>query len=315
MRPEKRLIVGIDFGVAFLDLSEPRPKVKVLGRWDLLQRLGVIFVPSRIGYNNGLPTCHEYVVYPEAELSSWTKLLLDGRVDDLEFAPKSMRESLGSGILHIPASLSPFLVVSDFLRYVCYHIGDQIPKVYPEDMRVFYIITVPAARSQATRDAMERAARGAGFGSAKGREHIIILSEPEAATLTMLSQKRAALQDGNGWLGDAYKVSQPRHHAIEAYHIHGDTLVYEVEVYECSLVTPPDRIDPRNQEVQKSTVVCNFNDLKLDEFSHRVVEGKFLYLLEAEVETTFTPAGRLLHFVMRSRGKEVGRAQLVLPTE
>lgn len=151
-------------------------------------------VPSRIGYDRGVPAGYGDGILPGAEVCSWTKLLLDRSVNSLEFADEAMREMLGSGTLHLPAALSPCYVISDFLRYVHHHASDHMPEIDREDTQVEYYFTVPATWSQETRGLLRSAAIGAQFERAQQRERVYVIDESEAATLSVLAQCQNALE-------------------------------------------------------------------------------------------------------------------------
>ncbi|KAG2412711.1 hypothetical protein HFD88_010268 [Aspergillus terreus] len=116
--------------------------------------------------------------------------------------------------------------------------------------------------------------------------------------------------------GESYSASMPHHASITIAHAHGKSLVYEIGIYECSLVNPQHRVDSDYHIARKGVIVCDFNERQnRSAYLYPVVAGQTLYTLRADVEVTFVPADRSLHLVVRSQGQEVGRGQVAVPAE
>lgn len=150
--------------------------------------------PSRIAYayeNAGLDeNVIGFEVTPGMLSSSWMKLALDGaargRYDDSDLARIE-----GRSMLRIPSNKTHQTVCADFLKGVYAMILDELSNqrlagVIASTPMEFWF-TVPAIWSDVAKADTRAAALAAGFGSRSG-DTIHLISEPEAAAISVLTQ-------------------------------------------------------------------------------------------------------------------------------
>jgi molecular chaperone DnaK (HSP70) len=119
---------------------------------------------------------------------AWTKLrlgkdTLSTQIDDAKF-----RELFRKGFCTLPPTKSAKQVVTDFLKGMYEYLVEELQS-HREGLYEFtpveFWITVPAIWTDAAKNATFQAAKDAGFG-ARGLDSVNIITEPEAAALTVM---------------------------------------------------------------------------------------------------------------------------------
>ncbi|RJE26439.1 hypothetical protein PHISCL_01240 [Aspergillus sclerotialis] len=132
-----------------------------------------------------------------AQLCSWSKLLLDRDAKPVQFDDSELQIVMRLGILQLPDGMEAVSVVADFLRHVHEYLSSLlIAHAYlPTD----FWFTVPAAWSENARTLMGEAMANAGFGE-RQQDRVLMMSEPEAAALAVISYPGNDLKPGDGLL-------------------------------------------------------------------------------------------------------------------
>ncbi|KAK7749083.1 hypothetical protein SLS62_008478 [Diatrype stigma] len=201
------LYIGIDFGTTFSGVTwlcheeessePPNPgDVQPVSRWpsNSAQNSDSFKVPSKIAFD---PTSGEafwgWAVPEELEPTAikWFKLLLLDQ-DDLEDRFKNSDHIKQARKMVSKLKKDPIEVISKYLELLWAHAISRIVKELGQRrvaaMPYHVVITIPAMWKDYTRDRMSRAAKMAHIldGRLCGETTLSFISEPEAATLTVL---------------------------------------------------------------------------------------------------------------------------------
>lgn len=146
-------------------------------------------VPSRLAYanENGFDIDKwGYAVESGMTIVQWFKLLLDSNTEKTDYDDPLLADSLGSGLMHLPAGKDALQVASDFLTYLREYAMEQLKNMTLqtaiEQTAIRVQVTTPATWSYSAREATRQAVKNAGFGSGE-RDEIVLIDEPEAAAL------------------------------------------------------------------------------------------------------------------------------------
>ena len=122
---------------------------------------------------------------------SWTKLLLNALPAETRRPGIDQGSMVDDSVQRIPPDKNPEQVCEDFLRELYTHmsacISKQLSSQILQSTPMDCWLTVPAVRSDRAQNATKAAAKAAGFGSRPG-DTISVISEPEAAALTVLKR-------------------------------------------------------------------------------------------------------------------------------
>jgi hypothetical protein len=170
-------------------------KIEVNTIWDYGGNSGK--APSAIAYaahNSGEEFKTEFKWGFEAQglkACLWTKLLLGKDLRSESVIKTSLRDLYGDWVLKTPAGKGPKEVVTDYLTglYACVEArlkarSEVAFKISPLEIWV----TVPAMWTDAAKSATREAVLAAGFGS-RPSDTVNLISEPEAAALTVMTQR------------------------------------------------------------------------------------------------------------------------------
>jgi hypothetical protein len=155
-------------------------------------------VPSKISYQNGSPRNWGYTVGLQEQSLHWFKLLLDsqneiGKGSDNVSGTIKQLEALGK---------SPEDATVDFLRLIWQYTKEDIKKIRGDDWADMYtlraVFTVPAIWSPHAQDKILKIAKRAGL-----PDNVSLVSEPEAAALAVLREKK---EEGELQAGDCFVV-------------------------------------------------------------------------------------------------------------
>lgn len=150
--------------------------------------------PTRIAYaEENTEKIHQtqwgFQVGPGLRSYSWTKLLLDKKVDLSEFDDPLLKNLYGGNILTLPTNKSAQDLCEDFLRELYNYTVTRLEKEL--DAQVFrrtpmeVWLTVPAIWTDEAQAATRDAALAAGFGS-RTHDTLRTIKEPEAAALAAM---------------------------------------------------------------------------------------------------------------------------------
>ncbi|KAF2624867.1 actin-like ATPase domain-containing protein [Macroventuria anomochaeta] len=199
------IVVGIDFGTTYSGVSWAinggKKTIRVVNDWP--NPVSTVAtsdkVPSALSYQDGQPYHWGYKVDLKEQSLSWFKLLLDPKNKIGQGSDKVM------GLIKQLATLnkSPEDVAADYLRLLWQYTKEDIRKHRGGDWEEIYkvraVLTVPAIWSPGAQDKTLKIARKAGL-----PDNISLVSEPEAAALAVLREKR---EDGEPLrVGDCFVV-------------------------------------------------------------------------------------------------------------
>jgi hypothetical protein len=150
--------------------------------------------PTRIAYahENSNKISHAqwgFQVGPGLRSYSWTKLLLDKKVDLTEFDDPLLKDLYGGNLLTLPVNKTAQDVCEDFLRELYKYTVQKLEKELSAEvfrrtpMEVW--LTMPAIWTDEAKVATRDAAMAAGFGS-RTHDTLSLIPEPEAAALAAM---------------------------------------------------------------------------------------------------------------------------------
>ena len=150
-------------------------------------------VPSKISYGteNGLGIDRwGYQVSVGTASYTWFKLKLDAHTKPTDFDNPLLQRAVDSSMALLPVGKTAMEVVTDYLGFLrAYFQGklrESMVGAPPEQAPCLIVATIPATWSASAREATRQAVRNAGFASRAGDE-IMMIDEPEAATLAVIS--------------------------------------------------------------------------------------------------------------------------------
>lgn len=132
-----------------------------------------------------------YQVLPGMTSSSLFKLKFDQSARPSKFDDPFLKAA--EALINIPPGKTAQTVAEDFLRCLYAHVMKALDSVFTEEMmsvtRILWVLTVPAFWSNQAKELTLQAARNAGITNTKYRrlDRIIVVTEPEAAALSVLS--------------------------------------------------------------------------------------------------------------------------------
>ena len=122
----------------------------------------------------------------------WTKLLLGKDTRSSQSQNSNLKELYGDGFCTLPLGKSAKDVVTDYLKGLYKYLIERLQK---HDEMIFRItpmefwFTVPAMWTDAAKTATIESAQAAGFGSRTAMDSVHIITEPEAAALSILTPR------------------------------------------------------------------------------------------------------------------------------
>jgi hypothetical protein len=170
-------------------------KIEVIRQWP--NGPGIVCkVPSIIAYENENEdeiSQDEWGYRVEGGVKAylWTKLLLGKDARSSDASNTEMSEIYGQGLCTLPAGKTAKEVCTDYLRGLYKYLVERLQKHDDHTYRITPIefwVTVPAMWTDGAKSATIEAAQAAGFG-AREMDSIHIITEPEAAALTVLMPK------------------------------------------------------------------------------------------------------------------------------
>lgn len=149
-------------------------------------------VPSQVSYLQNWPSRSPwgFLVTPEMQAYTWTKLLLDANLQRDEFTDEVLQKISHLGVMHLPPGKSAVHIIAVFLHRLFEHIVERLEIVIGhhdafQQTPVDLWFTIPASWSRDTRDLMHEAIKRAGL-TANPFVRIYTMPEPEAAALSVM---------------------------------------------------------------------------------------------------------------------------------
>lgn len=149
-------------------------------------------VPSQVSYLQNLPSRSPwgFLVTPEMQAYTWTKLLLDANLQRDEFGDEVLQKISHLGVMQLPPGKSAMDIIAIFLHRIFEHIVERLETVIGHhggfrQTPVDLWFTIPASWSRETRDLMHEAIKRAGLTSSPF-VRIYTMPEPEAAALSVM---------------------------------------------------------------------------------------------------------------------------------
>lgn len=174
-------------------------RINLVDQWPIFlnqdQTVSGLSTPSIVGRLQGQNYWGLMVKTESMETFSWTKLLLGEGLKTSEFNEPALSDALNLGIFDLPEGKSPEDVVTQYLREVYQHMHKWIMQNYFPELDttpIEFWITVPAVWSDKATAATRRVARFAGFGQRQQDSLSVLVTEPEAAAMGVLSQSEYA---------------------------------------------------------------------------------------------------------------------------
>ncbi|OJD15098.1 hypothetical protein AJ78_04615 [Emergomyces pasteurianus Ep9510] len=264
--PERRLIIGIDFGTTYsagvaMAHSNAEPgDIEVIKEWPGNFEVR-IKVPSTIAdrINNSEFRQWGYEVTAGMPCSSWFKLkMAPSNTSAIQDDPLLLH-SVGPSLLRVPDGETPRTLCEEYLSRLYKHVLEKIGREYTNAMvdtlRVDVVLTTPADWSRGYKIALVEAAHAAGVASRIG-DSISTIDEPEAAALAAFETSRKL---GNGSI---FKVKTN----VVVVDIGGGTI--------CGATT----IDRELHRLMESKYGNAFSSLQVKETGHG---GKFMTKFES----------------------------------
>lgn len=158
------------------------------GEWKTPTRIAYADENERFGLREN---AWGFQVEPNQTSCSWTKLLLNASTEDNRNRSGPNRNTGDTSMQRLPPGMDAKQVCEDFLRELYKHMMADISKRLPvgvlQATPMDCWLTVPAVWSDKAQNATQAAAKAAGFGSRAG-DTISVISEPEAAAITVLKK-------------------------------------------------------------------------------------------------------------------------------
>lgn len=149
-------------------------------------------VPSRVSYLQNRPSLSPwgFIVTPEMQAYTWTKLLLDANLRRDEFADEVLEKISHLGVMQLPPGRSAVDIIAVFLYRAFEHIVGKLEIVVGHhdafhQKPVDLWFTIPASWSRETQDSLHEAIKRAGLTS-NPFLRIHTMPEPEAAALSVM---------------------------------------------------------------------------------------------------------------------------------
>ncbi|OJJ43061.1 hypothetical protein ASPZODRAFT_169644 [Penicilliopsis zonata CBS 506.65] len=192
------LITSKSKGVSYVHCGGNADNITTVSKWP--PRTRGEKVPSRISYSEGgiVPPLWGFEVTPDAEAFVWTKLLLDQNLQHGDFNDEILEKVVGFEIMKLPAGRDAVTTIADFLAQL-YNIGHQAQRL-PRVRWNFGSQCQPAGLRRSRVSCRMQYNYRAGFGSDHFLHRVNIMSEPEAAALSIVHETELNLQCGDGVL-------------------------------------------------------------------------------------------------------------------